>query len=422
MNSQEVLLMSSKTPLCNELISLGILSVILLSGCSEAVKNTPGVSDSNVAALFTAEGISNVSVLSHNTEQITGSGYGSQYTTRDTVTVTYNVNGLNGLLPQTVTKDLEFYQAPDASSWEMLHETLTKCEADSSAFPGSSWRCDSLDSGTLEALFGGEIPAGDTGKVYFRFLKTMGLFAFNLSNDKNTSSERFFETSGTKARFYWTGSSGIIGTSAIITGGSVSDSGNLVMDFQAGDNCVQIVFGTDAVSVPEQEFDVATGREVPAAKVYMDSLPVFEVTTTSIENGEWKRETGLKEGNLSPELTWQPVDGAKKYAILMIDTTTSDWLAWGMITDKTHLEEGEFSDTSVYKGPYPPGVHTYELYVIALSGDPKNSTFEIDAQGEDINGRLTTLNTATDGSTGIVLAYGTISAPYTPPELYYGYR
>ena len=46
----------------------------------------------------------------------------------------------------------------------------------------------------------------------------------------------------------------------------------------------------------------------------------------------------------------------------------------------------------------------------------------IDASGGDIKSKLDFLNTAKDGSYGNVLAYGTISAPYTASELYYGYR
>ena len=36
----------------------------------------------------------------------------------------------------------------------------------------------------------------------------------------------------------------------------------------------------------------------------MDDLATFDVTTTAIENGQWKNEIGLKEGNISPELSW----------------------------------------------------------------------------------------------------------------------
>lgn len=154
----------------------------------------------------------------------------------------------------------------------------------------------------------------------------------------------------------------------------------------------------------------------------MDQLPVFELTTTSIVNGEWKTETGLKEGNLSPALSWKPVEGATKYAIVMIDITTTRWLYWYVIVDKTDLAEGEFTDPSVYTGPYPAGTHTYEIHVIALKSEPKAGSFKVDSSSGDIQSFFDYVNTAKDGSVGNVLSYGTIKAPYTSPELYYGYR
>lgn len=292
---------------------------------------------------------------------------------------------------------------------------------DSSTLAGSSWKSTSLDNTSITALFGSDIPSDETGTVYFRFLKKIGIFVFK-DDTAGTTSEHYFETTGTKLKAVWVSDSGTTETSASVFSGSFVNDDNFCLDLETDFGKTKINFGTDVISISEQEYDENTGKEVASGKVYMDSLPVFEVTTTSIEDGEWKQSCGLKEGNLSPELTWEPVDGATKYAVLMIDTTTDNWLSWGTIVDKTHLEEGEFTDPSVYAGPYPPGTHTYEVYVIALSADPKEGNFIIDSRGADINGRLTSLNTATDGRTGIVLAYGTISAQYTSPEMYYGYR
>lgn len=106
----------------------------------------------------------------------------------------------------------------------------------------------------------------------------------------------------------------------------------------------------------------------------------------------------------------------------MIDITTTRWLYWYMITDKTELSEGEFTDPEVYTGPYPAGTHTYEIHVIALKDEPQDVSFKVDARGGDIQSYVDFVNTAKDGSTGNVISYGTIKAPYTSPELYYGYR
>lgn len=384
-----------------------------LTGCS-VPGSVSGIPDSDVISSFGH----NATVKSHNTEKLSD----GQYSAKDIVSVSYKTDDIGGLVSQSVTKELVFCLNSGSNTWEMTGETLTACEVNNSNLPGSSWKCGSLPSDVVSALFGDEVPAGDTGILYFRFLKKMGQFAFNLGNDKNTSSERFFGTVGTNAKAVWKSSSGIIEKSISITEGSVTDDGDLILVFVTDKGSAGINLRTDAENIPEQEYDEATGKEVDNTKVYMASLPVFEVTTTSIEDGEWKQECGLKEGNLSPELTWEPYQGASKYAVIMIDTSTSQWLSWYVIVDKTHLEEGEFTDQSVYAGPYPPKTHTYELFVVAMKGEPQELNFVIDASGGDIQSKLDFLNTASDGSSGNVLAYGTIKAPYTSPELYYGYR
>ena len=401
---------------------------ILMAGCSaetvittETTGITP-LSDSEITASFASEGMSNIVINSINTRDSAESDENTQYTLRDTVSVTYEADIMDGILPQTVSKDLEFCLNGTTGSWEMTDETTTACEVDNSALVWSSWKTDITNSDDISALFGGEVQNGDTGTLYIRFSKKIGLFAFNLSNAQNTPTERFFTTVGTGAKLAWAGNSGTVEKGASITGGSVTDSGDLFIDIESEGSTLRLNLKTDAVQISEQEYDEAAGREVSDSKVYMDKLPVFEVTTTSMENGEWKQITGLKEGNQSPGLTWEPVEGASCYAVFLIDTTTTNWLSWYVVTDKTHLDEGEYTDQSVYIGPYPPGTHTYELYVIALRAEPKDIKFPLDQSGGEISQKMNSLNTAADGTTGNVLAYGTIKAPYTAPELYYDYR
>ena len=394
------------------IVSAG-LALGMLSGCSGAVSVT-GIPDNDAISAYGH----NASVKAHSTEKISE----GDYSAKDIVSVSYKADCAGGLVPQTVTKNLEFRYNKTTSAWEFTGETLAACEVDNSKLPGSSWKCASLSGDVISALFGDEAPSDGTGVLYFRFLKKMGQFAFNLSNADNTDSERFFGTVGTNAKAILAGSEGNVEKSISITGGSVTDDGDLYLLFTTDKGEARISLGTDAENISEQEYDEATGKEVDKSKVYMDSLPVFEVTTMSIEGGEWRQPSGLKEGNESPELTWEPYAGATKYAVIMIDTSTSNWLCWYTVVDKTHLDEGEYTDPSVYAGPYPAETHTYELFVVALRTDPQELSFVIDASGGDIQSKLDFLNTASDGSFGNVLAYGTIKAPYTSPELYYGYR
>lgn len=383
-----------------------------------------GAPDEDVEKSVVTDGISNPVINSHNVEEVTASDFGEAYVARDTVNVTYSAGDLTGILPQTVTKDFEFYYNKDTGAWEMLKDTTTACEVNNDALPGSSWKYESIDSDSLKSLFGDEISADDTGVLYLHFLKRVGPFAFNLSNEKNTSSERFFTTVGTNGTLSWVGADKTIEKNFSIANGSASDSGNIIMEVNVDNNLVNMNFGTDVVTVSEYEYDTALGLEVDESKVYTDSLPTFEVTTTSIADGEWKTEIGLKEKNLSPELTWDPVEGATKYAIIMIDdTTASNFLHWFTIVDSTHLDEGAFTDVSEgYAGPYPPEVHEYDVYVVALADDPGEVFFQVDTTGGDIAERMTSLNKKSDGSVGNVLAYGQVGYNFTPGSDYYGSR
>lgn len=403
-----------RSKLARRAVAAFLVSGMFLAGCSSG---PDPVFDAAQIAKY--ENVQTVSEKSHNTEKTKDENYPCV----DTVRYSYEISMLDGLLTQKVSKEILAAQNKTSGEWEVSRDTLTACEVDATKLPGSSWKCDSVSSEDLAALFGDKVKSGDSGTLYIRFLKKMGLFSFNLTNAKNTSSERFFETVGTNVKLVFVGASGNVEGKASVTGGSVTNSGELKLDLETYSGIANLNFGVDVVTILEREYDEATGNEVAGSKVYMDTLPVFELKTTSIkDDGEWKTECGLKEGNLSPALSWNPVDGATKYAIVMIDITTTRWLYWYTITDKTELAEGEFTDPAIYTGPYPAGTHTYEIHVIALKSEPKAGTFKVDARSGDIQAFFDYVNTASDGSVGNVLAYGTIKAPYTSPELYYGYR
>ena len=407
--------------LLSVIASAGIM-LGMLSGCTGAAAGVSSVDDGVVKSSM-GDGIQNVSVKSHNAEAVSGSEYGEQYTVKDTVSVSYKAGDLGGLVPQTVTKELYFYQDKDTQQWSLMGEKTTACDVNNDSLKGTTWKCENLDQDSVSKLFGDEVPQGQTGVVYIRIMKKIGLFAVKLDDANTTSTERYFMSVGTNANVVWVGDNAKVETKCSIPSGFVTDSGVLNLDFEGKDSVVNISFGADCVAIPEQEYDSATGKEVDASKVYMDSLPVFNVTTASIENGEWKQETGLMIDNVSPELTWTAVDGATKYAVIMLDTSTNNWLSWFVIVDDiTHLDEGTYTEKEVYVGPYPPGTHTYEVFVRALRTEPQPVSFPMDASGGDINAKMNFLNVASDGSYGNVLAYGTIKADYTAAEMYYGYR
>ena len=139
-----------------------------------------------------------------------------------------------------------------------------------------------------------------------------------------------------------------------------------------------------------------------------ENLDTFEVTSKSIFYGEWIKETGGQNGNVSPELSWEKVDGAGAYAIMITDLDTDDYFLHGYRTsDTTHLDYGDLGDDE-FLGPIPPSPHNYKVYVFALKEavDPGLRVAKQNCHPEHLFDLLNKDNP------GNVIAYGTVTASY----------
>lgn len=150
---------------------------------------------------------------------------------------------------------------------------------------------------------------------------------------------------------------------------------------------------------------------------FVSEYKAFTVTTNSLtEKGFWEEITAnTVNGNLSPDLSWEPVEGASCYAIYMIDMNTHYVIHWaqGDITE-TNLPQG-FAGTKYYAGmsPAPGDTHVYNTYVIAL----KNPVERVKGSVRGINPKapefIKALDTDKDGNTGNIIAVGKVSGKYT---------
>ena len=201
---------------------------ILLAGCGKNSK-IPLLDEDGIKTFL---GVDSVSIKTHDPAEVSENGY----TLKDKVSIVYKAPILDGMLDQAVGKEAEFMYKKDTGSWELKSLTLTSCEVDTTNIPGSSWKCDRLSSEQIKALFGDKVPSDGSGTVYIRFLKKMGMFSFNLTNPKNTDSERFFETVGTNVKIVFVGPSGTVESKASVTGGSVTNSGELKLDLETDAN------------------------------------------------------------------------------------------------------------------------------------------------------------------------------------------
>ncbi len=138
--------------------------------------------------------------------------------------------------------------------------------------------------------------------------------------------------------------------------------------------------------------------------------------SADLHDGVWDTViTDTKGGsNLSPQLSWEPVEGADSYVIFMVDTDATNWMHWKSEgVAETELPRGWASEDE-YIGPYPPsGTHDYEVYVIALAGPVERVKGSFNSMNLKFAANTLALDTAADGSEGNILAYGHITGTYT---------
>lgn len=156
-------------------------------------------------------------------------------------------------------------------------------------------------------------------------------------------------------------------------------------------------------------------KNEPKEEFSLENIESFELTSTSINDGVWDSKiTNTENGsNVSPQLSWEPVEGANCYIIYMIDTSATNWMHWksGPVTE-TNLDEG-WADEESYIGPYPPdGTHTYDIYVFAVKEAPETIEGSFD-KGNPLWSKFIANLANVDDNSGNIIAYGYISGTYT---------
>jgi len=151
--------------------------------------------------------------------------------------------------------------------------------------------------------------------------------------------------------------------------------------------------------------------------ITFEDVPTFKVTSKCVKNGKWmdKISNTSRGENISPDLTWDSVEGATQYQVIMID---GNWLHMDVATTATSIEEGEIKKNggkgSRFVGPYPPlgTTHTYSIFVFALKDEPGKFYMGFDGGGNSINDIYKGLNTDVNGNTGNVISYGRLDGNY----------
>ena len=137
-----------------------------------------------------------------------------------------------------------------------------------------------------------------------------------------------------------------------------------------------------ADSMTEYVYKSRNGRYEKTTEDFLRGA-TLNVSSESLKDGVWDPAITDIEGtgqNLSPQISFDSVEGASYYVIYMVDESANNWVHW-FATDVTqtalplglNVSAGGGDKEFLYRGPYPPkgsGEHVYTIYVYALAGEP----------------------------------------------------
>lgn len=354
-------------------VSLALISTVLLSGCTAA------------PAPFEPQ---------HKTE-----------TEVTSITV--------GMIPQVIEKSVTYIQNEAGGEWMEELSEITKWDiAPDFDIRDSIWSI-STDDATALVGFLDDSFKGQAATLYIHFGSDSADVQKTANGDSslditlNMTGDFVFVCNGGKFNFY----------DVAIKGASVKSDGTASLNVDIGNGMAgNIEIPANVKKCGWEEFLVAQS-DTYLYMILFEDIPTFNVSSSSLNNGIWDAKiSNTAEGeNISPELTWDAVDGASQYVVIMIDDS---WLHMDVFTTETSLAEGSIGRGSrgeQYVGPYPPkgSTHTYSVFVFALKNEPGKTTLLFDSGSNGINKIYEGLNTDIDGNTGNVLAYGRLDGNYT---------
>ena len=186
---------------------------------------------------------------------------------------------------------------------------------------------------------------------------------------------------------------------------------------------------TSASETTEVTAEVTTeaSAEAPADNSddkFVSAYPAFKVTSESLDGKYWSKTCAFQGDNLSPQLSWEPVEGATTYVIYMVDLTASNIIHWKLVgITETNIPQGwstsAFSqgETSKadYVGPNPPSGSTnqYNVYVFALKAPVERVKGSLGTQALKLKDFMDSLDTDAEGNTGNIVAVGRVIGKYS---------
>ena len=328
-------------------------------------------------------------------------------------TETETVNITDGMIPQVIEKSVTYVQNESGGEWTIESSEITKRDiASDFDIRDSVCTVSTGDAATLGNILDDSFK-GLSASLYIHFGSDLTDIQKSVNDDSSlditlkTTCDFVFVCNGNKFNIY----------DAAIKGASVKPDGSVSLNVDLKNGMAGNIEIPSSVKKCEWNDFLIAQSDTYIKEISFEGLPAINVSSSSLVNGIWDTKisnTGSGE-NISPDLTWDAVDGATQYVVIMID---SAWLHMDVFTTETFLAEGAIGRGSrgeQYVGPYPPTgtTHTYSVFVFALKGEPGKVPLAFDNGGNSIFKIFDGLDVDAAGDSGNVLAYGRLDGNFT---------
>jgi len=177
-------------------------------------------------------------------------------------------------------------------------------------------------------------------------------------------------------------------------------------------------------TVSEEETGSAQADEdISVIPPFLDDVETFEISSKNLNDGVWDDICAFEStnGGASPQVSWEPVEGASCYVIYMVDSShignfpSSYVVHWKSLNvTETSYETGG-TLTKDYTGFLPPqgDTRTYDLYVFALKEPIEKMKGVKGSPNPDFANSIPPIDQTSSGEGGNLISYGFLTGTYT---------
>ena len=293
----------------------------------------------------------------------------------------------------------------DGDEWSLSSKSWSDWVIKNYEFYGSSWVANSADVKELSKLFESGFAFDDGASVYVHFRKNLNIISVLNNEDPSVFETKFGTNFG--GTIYYKSDNENTSIDFTCLEGTVNDDGVISFKLVTENGEEFFTPGESSIFISEGLYKLymSDNADLENAAV-LENLDTFEVTSESIFYDEWIKETGSENGNISPELSWEKVDGATSYAIIMLDLDVENYILHAYCTsDTNHIDLGAMDE---FLGPTPRDPHNYAVYVFALK-EAVDINLTVPKHDFDTENLLEMLNKDNPDN---AISYGSVSASY----------